>query len=295
MTPPLRGLRAAVVDAMGDARRISPTAHYTGYVWARNGLGDPGLVTPEGRLLHGTGQLVLGPVGLLGGPTLEHFLLARHRIIDLLLAGHVSAGRVGQVVELAAGMSPRGLRFTREYPGLTYLEVDLPGMAERKRAALRRIGSDAERLRVESADVFGPELDELFAGLDPERGVAVVTEGLLNYFPTEAVVSLWTRIASASARFPEGVYLSDLHLRPREGGGVDRAFAALLGTVVRGSVHFHFDDTTAAAAALEEAGFDSAVLHAPREYAGRLPGMTAAGAGRVRVVEARTLTPGLDT
>ena len=30
---------------------ISPTAHYTGYVWARNGLSHPALATREGRLL----------------------------------------------------------------------------------------------------------------------------------------------------------------------------------------------------------------------------------------------------
>jgi hypothetical protein len=31
--------------------RISPTAHYTGYVWARNGLSHPELATLEGRVL----------------------------------------------------------------------------------------------------------------------------------------------------------------------------------------------------------------------------------------------------
>ena len=31
--------------------RIGPTAHYTGYVWARNGLSHPELATTEGRIL----------------------------------------------------------------------------------------------------------------------------------------------------------------------------------------------------------------------------------------------------
>ena len=30
---------------------ISPTAHYTGFVWARHGLSHPALVTAEGRAL----------------------------------------------------------------------------------------------------------------------------------------------------------------------------------------------------------------------------------------------------
>ena len=31
--------------------RIGPTAHYTGYVWSRNGLSHPALTTREGRIL----------------------------------------------------------------------------------------------------------------------------------------------------------------------------------------------------------------------------------------------------
>ena len=34
---------------MSGSDAISPTAHYTGYVWARNGLSHPALETPEGR------------------------------------------------------------------------------------------------------------------------------------------------------------------------------------------------------------------------------------------------------
>ena len=76
--------------------------------------------------------------------------------------------------------------------------------------------------------MFGAGFEDLFAGLDPDRGTAVVTEGLLNYFPTDRVEVLWTRVARELARFPSGLYLSDLHLA---GGAalVDRAFAAGLG------------------------------------------------------------------
>jgi O-methyltransferase involved in polyketide biosynthesis len=118
--------------------------------------------------------------------------------------------------------------------------------------------------------------------------VAVVTEGLLNYFPTDRVELLWARIAGALGRFPAGLYLSDLHLA---GGAarVDRAFAAGLGAFVRGRVHFHFDDAEQAEATLVRAGFSEARLHAPEEYDGVLPGMDAAGADRVRVVEARVV------
>jgi O-methyltransferase involved in polyketide biosynthesis len=287
LAAPLRWTRHVTDLVRGGSATISPTAYYTGHVWARNGLGDPGLTTTAGRALFLAGQPVLVPVDLLGGPTLEHFLLARHRIIDRLLDHEIRAGRVGAVVELAAGMSPRGLRFVREHDEVEYVEVDLPAIAEQKREALARLGTPSVRHRVAAADVFGDEFPALFHGLDAGRGVAVVSEGLLNYFPTDRVELLWGRIASELRRFPTGLYLSDLHLR---GGAplVDRAFATALGVFVRGRVHFHYEHAAAAEATLVAAGFDSAQLHAPAEYAEELPGMCAAGADRVRVVEART-------
>ena len=265
-------------------QRISPTAHYTGYVWASHGLGDPRLATLEGRLLYSLTGLAQTPVGLLGGPRLEHFLLARHRIMDRLLTAEIESGRVGQVVELAAGMSPRGLSYVQAHPGLTYIETDLPEMAERKREVLDRIGTDSARHRVEAVDVFGPELVRLFDSLDPDTGVAVVTEGLLNYLATSQVEQLWGRLGEQLARFPFGCYVSDLHLDPGP-RLADRAFAGVLGLVVLGRVHFHYDDEADAESALLHAGFTEARLHAPREYADELPDMDAAGADRVRVVE----------
>jgi O-methyltransferase involved in polyketide biosynthesis len=279
------------MELPGPLRRgshtISPTAHYTGYVWARHRLGDPGLATGGGRLLYGLGQLALTPVELLGGPTLAHFLLARHRIIDRLLTAELESGRVTQVVELASGMSPRGLELVRRHAGLTYVEVDLPGMVERKRAALARIGTDHARHRLRAADVFGDDLATVFGGLDPDSGVAVVTEGLLNYFPTDRVEDLWRRVARELGTFACGVYLADLHVRA-QAGWTDRAFAAGLGVAVRGRVHLHYADQQEVHDALSSAGFAAATLHAPAEFASVLPGMLAAGADRVRVVEART-------
>lgn len=268
----------------GGPESISPTAHYTGYVWARHGLGEPGLATPTGRAMYAAGQTLLGPAGRLGAPTLEHFLLARHRIIDRLLEEALRSGRVDTVVEIAAGMSPRGLRMTRRHPALSYVEADLPGMVRRKQTALRGIDHDVRRLRVEAVDAFSPELEDLLGGLPPEHGVAVVTEGLLNYFPLFDVQQLWTRLASALSRHPHGLYLSDLHV-VSEAGLVDRAFAQALGWAVRGRVHLHFDDPASAQQALVRAGFERARLHAPADHAD-LPGMRAAGAGRVRIVEA---------
>src|SRR6476661_744406 len=241
---------------------ISPTAHYTGAVWARNGLSHPAFETLEGRvMLEGTRPLMIGS-RLLGGPTLEGFLLARHRIIDHLLTEAIMAGRVSQVVELAAGMSPRGWRFSDTYgDALTYVEADLPGMADRKRRALERAGGTHRVVDIDAFADAGPgSLAELAGTLDPARGVAVITEGLLNYFDRASVTGLWRRMTTTFADFPELLYLSDLHVRSATGGVLVSAFTGVLQTFVRGRVHLHFDDEADAVEALHVAGFGRAAL-----------------------------------
>src|SRR5918912_703704 len=124
---------------------ISPTAHYTGHVWGRNGLSHPELATLEGRVFFDALAPAMLASRAVGGPTLEGLLLARHRIIDELLTEAIEDGRVAQVIEIAAGMSPRGWRFAQRYgERLTYVEADLPAMAARKRQALERMGSLGE-------------------------------------------------------------------------------------------------------------------------------------------------------
>ena len=272
------------------AQAISPTAHYTAHVWARNGLGPSALSTLPGRALHGLVGSVTLPSKLLGGPTLDAFLLARHRIIDHLLTSAIDDG-VTQVVELAAGLSPRGVAFTQSHPDLSYVEVDLPRMTEHKRAALARCGPLAAGHRLTSADVFA-DADALAAvaeGLDRSGGLVVITEGLLNYFPTSAVEQLWSRIAAMTASFARGTYLSDIHLATMsESALLQRGFVAALSAFVRGRVHLHYPSADAALAALTTAGFAAATLHAAADHAGELPGMAARGANLVRVIEAHT-------
>lgn len=272
----------------GGVDAISPTAHYTGHVWSRHGLGDPRLSTSAGRLLHTAVQPAMVASRAVGGPTLEDFLLARHRIIDHRLEQAVSSGEVTQVVELACGMSPRGLAFTERHPGLTYVEVDLPEILRRKRERVETVRERRDNHRFEAADVMtGVQLSRIFSSLDRAGGVAVVTEGLLNYFPRADVVELWRRVAHELHRFSHGRYLSDLHVTS-EAGRIDRAFTLVLGAAVRGQVQLHFTDESEARLSLLAADFDRAQLWAPHELADQLPGMAAPGASRVRVIEAAT-------
>jgi O-methyltransferase involved in polyketide biosynthesis len=260
---------------------ISPTAHYTGHVWVRNGLSHPELATLEGRLFFDVLEPAMTVSGVVGGPTLERLLLARHRLIDELLTAAIDDGRVGQVIEIACGMSPRGWRFAERYgDSVTYVEADLPAMAARKRRALEKIGSLGDAHKVVELDALkdrGPNsLAAVASTLDRDRGLAIVTEGLLTYFPDDDVLGMWRRFARELRRFSAGLYLADLRLggtqRP-----LDRGFVALLSLFVQRSVHAHFTSEEAGAEALRAAGFDEARLHSADP-----------GASRIHILEATT-------
>ena len=190
------------------------------------------------------------------------FLLTRHRLIDLRLDEAIRSGRVGQVIEIASGLSARGWRFNQRYgEALSYIEADLPGMAQRKREALARMGGPQPGHRVVDIDALadgGPQsLDAVAASLDRDRGLALITEGLVNYFSEADVRSMWQRFSSLMRQFPEACYWSDIALSDDMGGRV-APFVSVLSAFVRGRVHLHFRAPTDAEAALRECGFGSA-------------------------------------
>lgn len=259
---------------MGSSERISPTAHYTSYVWYRAGMSHPALTSRLGRGLH----LALRPMNLwyerLGGrPSLDQMLLARHRVLDHLMEREIRAGRVRQVIEVAAGLSPRGLTFTRRHPHLVYVEADLPEMAESKRRRLARAGLAGVNHRVVEGDALadsGPTSLGAIAGahLDPAAGTAIVTEGLLAYFDRARVEGMWRRFARVLYGHPHGLYLSDVNLAGDAAGmrrGA-RAFLALLSAFARGRVHLHYDGPGDVEAALLAAGFARARAHLPAAF-----------------------------
>lgn len=272
---------------------ISPTAHYTGYVWFAHGHSHDAFATRTGRLMYQAlrgASLVGRATGL---PTLEGMLLARHRLIDLRLTQAIDAGEISQVIEVAAGLSPRGWRFARMYGDkITYVEADLPGMIANKRAILNKLGTgDApshHTVEINALADAGPtSIDALCATLDPTRGTAIITEGLINYFDRATVIAMWERFARALAPFARGLYLSDLLLRQSNAGPLTTGFSWLLSAFVRGKVHLHFANETDAEDALAASGL-TGVLHDPNDFAFELPDLEPAGAARVRIVEAVT-------
>jgi O-methyltransferase involved in polyketide biosynthesis len=217
-------------------------------------------------------------------------LLGRHLVIDERLEQAIERGEVEQVIEVAAGLSPRGLRFTRRHGSrLLYIEGDLPAMARRKRQALARTdGPTGPQHKVVEIDALaddgpGSLADVAARFLDPSRGLAIITEGLLNYFDRAAVEKIWARFARVLSRHRHGLYLSDLHLaEDMERVRGARAFAALVSVFARGRVHFHYGESGAAGRALLAAGFAEARFFPAARAGGRT------GATPVRILEALT-------
>lgn len=244
---------------------ISPTAHYTGHVWYRNGLSHPELATRRGRLMY-EGMRPLALLGTaLGGASLEGYLLARHRALDAALESAIAERGVTQIVEVACGLSPRGWRFARRHGSrITYVEADLPDMAAAKLEALERMGSLGAHHRVEAVDVLceggAGSLAALAGGLEQGAPTAIVTEGLLSYLETDDLLTMWRRFAAALRSFPTGVYLAELHLGTDMDASYIRAFRRGLSAFVRGPVNWHFAEEEDCAAALREAGFEAAAV-----------------------------------
>jgi len=276
-----------------DSEKVSPTAFATGYFWYRHGLSHPGLLIPEGKRMDRRFRVLMGLVKLVSGVSIKALMLARHKGIDAVLTRHIESGKVTQVVELAAGLSPRGWRFMQRYPGrLSYIETDLPHMAELKRGLLARAGLDSPGHLVVPVNALvdgGPgSLAELAQSLDPKGGVAIITEGLMSYLDPGSAQGVWRRIAATLKRFPHGVYLSDSYVRSDRYGFGGAVFRGFIQRAVRGKMHVHFETPAEAEATLKAAGFARATMHEPsaiaetREFAARR------GGNRVRILEALT-------
>jgi O-methyltransferase involved in polyketide biosynthesis len=124
-------------------------------------------------------------------------LEARYKLINRLIAKNEST----QIVELAAGLSPRGLIATKD-KGVTYVEMDLPAMVGEKQTiidGLTRRGavtpSKNFHLIAGSALEFA-DIASVKQYLDIREPVTIVNEGLLRYFSLDEKAKIARNIRS---------------------------------------------------------------------------------------------------
>lgn len=219
------------VAAKGD---LSVTAFYTAHAWAWGKFPEADLFTSRrSRDVWNATNLVLGAARLVRRlPSLRHGLAQRHAMIDRLCA----ESGCRQVLELAAGLSPRGAATTAD-PAIRYVELDLPAMIAEKRRLLARTphGRDVlarPNLVLAAADVATADLA---AHLAPGP-VCVIAEGLVMYLSAAEQRALWARIASLCAARPGSSFVFDLVPTAEQPppGRVGRGLEALLKRFTRG-------------------------------------------------------------
>ena len=251
-------------------RDLSITAKYTAHCWKFGKFECAELLdTEEAKLVFDVTNAVLDLTSGKAAPSLPHSLVQRHTIIDRLLTDWLHEhGESGQVVELAAGLSARGVRFISN-PEVMYTEVDVPSVLGRKRELLARTpaGQDAAlrpNLSFTSGDITHLDLEPL---VDPERPVFLIAEGLFMYLRADAQRTLWRRLASLCAQ-PGSALAFDL-VPACEEPEASRAGRVLdLGLrLLTGGRTFAKDERTRAdlSGDLVDAGFDSVTVHDPSD------------------------------
>ena len=275
-----------------DTSRISISAHYTGYVWYKNGLSDPRYVTPLGRLSNVLFSPVNGLLKVMAGAHIDTFLLQRHLMLDHLLCQLIENEGVEQVVELASGLSPRGFRLTEKHPQISYLETDLPDMAARKAQLLNKLNRPT-RHGVRSCNILeadGPDsIASVLNELDPTKKVIVITEGLVNYFPLPVIREVWSRLAKNLKRFPDAYYLTDLYPNLTEHPSYRYVKMAqkMVGVLTRGEWPLHYNNDQEIKDGFIEDDFYIAEVYNPSQFLGDLKLPPNKKESLVRIVKAK--------
>lgn len=277
---------------MSDSARISPTAYATGYMWVRLGLSHPALATKRGKRLDRAFSVAMQPKRLLGGTgALDTLMKTRHMGIDCLLEQAIDAGKVSQVIELAAGFSGRGWRMAEKYGDkITYIETDLPHMTAIKRDMLENAGFITANHYVHEVDALaddGPQsMAALVDSLDNTKGTAIITEGLMSYMDPDTAKLLWQKISGQLKKFPAGLYLSDGYVQSEVQGLSPKVIKAILQRFVKGGLYTHYISAEDAKQKLESNGFCNARLLAASDIPATRELSNKPGGHRVRVVEA---------
>jgi O-methyltransferase involved in polyketide biosynthesis len=264
--------------------RIGPTAHYTAYAWHLMGQPEAHrFATRTGQLLHLAARPLRRLARWIGiGDPLAILLASRHQVLEHVLA---SSG-CHAYVELGAGLSHRGLAYTRD-PDVVFVEVDLPHMSRLKADLVG--GTAGPGLHFVAGDALDPGTYDRIAAPVAGRGpVAVVAEGLNAYLPRDALEAMCRQVARLLAR-TGGTFL--LEVNPADAvarfGPFGHLFATAVRTVARSPVFLSVQSRADAVGLMARAGFDSVVVHDPRDHPATRGTEAARTRGVVLIVEGR--------
>lgn len=279
-----------------DTSRISISALYTGYAWYKHGLSPKSFSTVRGKIMYTT--TLPGMIAVrhgLGICDVETALLQRHLIIDHLLKQAIAERGVGQVIEIACGLSPRGFRMKQDpaFSDLVYVEADLPDMVCHKNACLKKTGLKSADHHVVPLNILATSgemsLEQVARKyLKPGVPTAIITEGLIYYFDLPTMKHLWTRIANLLREFNGGIYLSDDMPQHKDHFSYPliRLWQGMVGIIARGRMHTHFSSDKETEDLFTALSFDQAWSHQPEKFSETLPIPLTRQPSFIRIIEA---------
>lgn len=275
-----------------DSSGISFTAYYTGATWYQHGLSVEAFNTTQGKAFYYLGQPFEKLSHAIAGFSVQTTLLQRHHIIDYVVKKAIQEQGITQIVEIACGLSPRGVRFCQEFPNLHYIEADLPAMLAHKQRLLAKHRLLSERHRVVGINILeqntADALPVVFAKeLDSTRKTLVITEGLINYFDLATISIFWKNLAIALKQFPAGAYVTDLYpnFTWHPVTKLVNTFVHGLSFATQSSVTLHFKSQQEIESSFKQLGFAQTQVHIPEAYYDHLAIPTQRSASLVRVIE----------
>lgn len=241
---------------LSEHRHISFTAHYTGYIWYSMGISHPVFATGKGKFL----AKLLHPLESWAekhvGGSMRTTLKQRHSMIDQQLNTLIEQHPDLQILEIACGLSPRSWNFRQKFPQIDYRELDLPDMAKIKTQALQQL--DAAAPEVLTADIFTQDFERIFQSFDTTRPLAVISEGLINYFDKTMLNQLLQGMTEYAQDFPELHYLTDIYPEPVKNKLANFIWTSskLLKVMSRSAFSFHFVNPAEVQSFFGHAGFN---------------------------------------
>jgi O-methyltransferase involved in polyketide biosynthesis len=192
---------------------VSPTAKVVAYL---RGL-DRSLKITTAFSPETDGELLLKQLGITDPETRASMAVlfqSRYHAMNAAISGHEHTAK--QIIEFAAGISPRGYQWARMSPGTIYVESDLPQLMIHK-AKLVRNACMAEGQRARgvhhccAANVLDREsVFRAIENLDSNNAFTIATEGLLLYFGQQEMEQFFSNVREILIRFPHATWVTDL-------------------------------------------------------------------------------------
>jgi len=103
---------------------------------------------------------------------------ARYKLIDKF----IKETKATQILELASGFTPRGLNFCLENKEITYVELDLPQVIEKKQNILKQITDTPKNLYFVSGNALNmQDINKCLKYFNTKKPIVVINQGLMRY------------------------------------------------------------------------------------------------------------------